>query len=267
MNESQNPLPDWVSSNVETAKYLELMSELRQGTVNRLFRVNNLLFYVFIGAIMSEYLWDRSMFGAVIILLAVIGLSISTITIFTKLSNSLTLGRLKDLFFMIPTLSKLFVFGSFMFMIVMSAGTFVTFNSPEPVSFVDIMYTSFPIAIAIFNITMTYPLTLLRRHEMKKQYEESKTNQSQTDVRTIHKQGNVEMAEIEDTEPNQMSSEELLNKMTDGNPSKVIMDQIANSKKYPMSLGPEEIDTLSENDCLEEYIQIHSSTEQQMRTQ
>lgn len=261
MNESKTPLPDWVAtSKADNTQYINLMGALQNRGVDKLFKFTNLLFYVFIGSILSEYVWDRNMLGAFLILGSVTGITIGTLLIFSKLGKQgFTFRQLLSLFVMLPRLSKLFVFGSVIFIIVLSSGTVFTILSPESISFIDLMYTSLPVAVAIFNITMVYPLTLLRKHSKKQQMsgkQKLESDDSELDIETVHESGNVEFAEI-DEDPKDMSSGELLEKMA-GNSKRAIMEQVASAKKFPMALRPEEIDTLSDHDCLEEYVREHS---------
>lgn len=271
MNASQPPFPDWISkSKVNVPQYVKLMDDLTTKPVDRLFKVHQLLLYVFLGTIMSEFIWEPNMIGATLSLISVIGVSITTIGIFSKLSDTLTLGQLKDLFLMLPTLSKLFVFGSIVMIIVLSTGTVAELMSNIPSSFVELMYSSLPVTIVIFAITAVYPLSRLRNYLLYKRSDEatqyqdnSSENIDKDSVNTVHKQGELEMAEIESEggkEPHQMSSEELLNEMTNGRPHKVIMDQMASSKNNPMALAPQDIDILEEHNCLEEYVEEYGAS-------
>lgn len=259
MNESQTPLPEWISiSKVDTSEYLKLMSELQTGSVDRLFKISNVLFYVFMGTLISEFIWGRSMIGAVMILLSVIGITIGTMLIYIQLGRSgLSLGQLKDLFLMLPTLSKAFMGGALAFVVLMFSSTIVTVGTSEATSFVEIMYTSLPIAIAVFNITMVYPLNLLRKYSGGQNNRSQST--TQTEINPVHKQGNIEMADITEGDINEMDEEEILEEMAESVPKTMVMEQIANSKSSPMSLQPEEIDILIEQDCLEEYTERYSS--------
>lgn len=261
MNESQAPLPEWISiSKVDTSEYMKLMGELQTGSVDRLFKISNVLFYVFIGTLISEFFWGRNMIGALQILLSIIGITIGTMLIYIQLGrSSLSTSQLKDMFMMLPRLRKAFMIGAFTFVVLMFVSTMVTVETSETISFVEIMYSSLPIAIAVFNITMVYPLNLLRRYGVKQSQEDQNTTKA--DINPVHKQGTVEMADITEEDIDQMDEEEFIEEVTDSVPKTMVMDQIASAKSSPMSLQPEEIDILIEQDCLEEYTKKYSSEE------
>lgn len=246
------PLPDWLDiPDSEVNRYITLMMSTHKSNISILFKLSNLLFYVFIGAIFSEYFVGETFEGAIIVAATTVIITLMNVLLFYKLrQHGLSLKVLGKLFSELPRLSKIFVAFGVGMVLTLTASTLYTI-SLEELTFVTLMYTSVPLLIVLYNIILIYPVSLLRRHLLKKKVNAKKGNTSATNTKTVHTSGNIRMVDVEnEEEPSDTESVQPMGQPIRTHP---IIEQIISQKDSPLALNSEELGILEEHDLVEDY--------------
>lgn len=262
-------LPDWLQKSSLSVESQHLISETLQSEyVSKPLLIMNLLLYAAVGVVLTDVVFDRTMIGALIMVATVFGVVVSGTFVSYVLLKNLTLKQIIPVYTYQPLFGKIFVFGS-IFLSAFFLYTNALIIPSEQVSFIDFAYDNI-FGVIVFYIGLYHPFNGIRK-DIKKNRIQSKldsytvesndsSESENKEIDMVHSAGKLDMVDIENSDGksdiSDLSPEELDNAM---NEYHEVMTQIANSKKKPLALAPEDVETLQKYNCLDEYLKIYNN--------